>query len=94
MLATGGELSRRSILGAYTPVGESAPVAGEGLGEVVWHAFDVAVLGLGLPVLAFAALAARVFSGRDGDPRLRAFVSTSLAYAVLLVLQVGLFASV
>ena len=94
VLATGGELSRRSILGAYTPVGESAPVAGEGLGEVVWHAFDVAVLGLGLPVLAFAALAARVFSGRDGDPRLRAFVSTSLGYAVLLVLQVGLFASV
>jgi hypothetical protein len=93
-LATGGELSRRSILGAYTPVGESAPVAGEGVGEVVWHAFDVAVLGLGLPVLAFAALAARSLSGRDGDPRLRAFVSTSIGYAALLVLQVGLFASV
>jgi hypothetical protein len=93
-LATGGELSRRSIFGAYTPVGESAPVAGEGLGEIVWHAFDVAVLGLGLPALAFAALAARSFSGRDGDPRLRAFVSTSIGYAALLVLQVGLFASV
>ncbi|HEY1318473.1 MAG TPA: glycosyltransferase family 39 protein [Gaiella sp.] len=93
-LATGGELSRRSILGAYTPVGESAPVAGEGLSEIVWHAFDVAVLGLGLPVLAFAALAARAFSRREDDPRLRAFVATSLGYAALLVLQVGLFASV
>jgi hypothetical protein len=93
-LATGGELSRRSILGAYTPVGESAPVAGEGLGEIVWHAFDVALLGLGLPLLALAALAARSFSGRDRDPRLRAFVATSLGYAALLVLQVGLFASV
>jgi hypothetical protein len=93
-LAAGGELSRRSILGAYTPVGESAPIAGEGLGEIVWHAFDVAVLGLGLPLLALAALAARSLSGRDEDPRLRAFVATSLGYAVLLVLQVGLFASV
>jgi hypothetical protein len=94
VVATGGELTRRSILGAYTPVGESAPVAGEGLGEILWHAFDVAVLGLGLPVLAFAALAARVFTRRDPDPRLRAFVSTALGYAGLLVVQVGLFSSV
>ena len=87
-------LSRRSIFGAYTPVGESAPVSGEGLGEILWHAFDVGVIGLGLPVLAFAALAARVFSRRDPDPPLRAFVSTSLGYAALLVVQAGLFSSV
>jgi 4-amino-4-deoxy-L-arabinose transferase-like glycosyltransferase len=93
-VATGGELSRRSIFGAYTPVGESAPASGEGLGEILWHAFDVGVLGLGLPVLAFAALAARVFSRRDPHPPLRAFVSTSLGYAALLVVQVGLFSSV
>ncbi|HEY7178471.1 MAG TPA: hypothetical protein VH305_04790 [Gaiella sp.] len=94
VLATGGELTRRSVLGAYTPVGESAPVAGRGLGEILWHGFDVAVLGLGLPVLAFAALAGRSFSRRDDDPRLRAYVATSLAYAALLVVQVGLFSSV
>ena len=93
-VATGGDLSRRSIFGAYTPVGESAPVSGEGLGEILWHVFDVGVLGLGLPLLAFAALAARVFSRRDPDPPLRAFVSTSLGYAALLVVQVGLFSSV
>jgi len=94
VVAAGGELTRRSIFGAYTPVGERAPVAGEGLGEILWHAFDVAVLGLGLPVLALAALAARVFTRRDADPRLRAFVSTALGYTALLVVQVGLFASV
>ena len=94
VVATGGELTRRSILGAYTPVGESAPVAGEGLGEIVWHAFDVAVLGLGLPALAFAALARARVHRRDPDPRLRAFVSTALGYAALLVVQVGLFSSV
>jgi len=94
VVAAGGELTRRSILGAYTPVGESAPVAGEGLGEILWHAFDVAVLGFGLPVLAFAALAARVLARRDPDPRLRAFVATALGYTALLVVQVGLFSSV
>jgi hypothetical protein len=35
-----------------------------------------------------------VLSRRDTDPALRAFVSTALAYAVLLVVQVGLFAAV
>jgi hypothetical protein len=35
-----------------------------------------------------------VFSNRDHDPRLRAFVSTTLGYASLLVVQVGLFSSV
>jgi hypothetical protein len=92
--ATGGELSRRSILGAYTPLGETAPAGGHGLPEILWHTFDVGVLGLGVPVLALAALAARAFSRRDGDPRLRAFVSTTLGYAALLVVQVGLFSSV
>jgi hypothetical protein len=94
VVATGGDLSRRSILGAYTPLGETPPVGGHGLPQILWHAFDVAVLGLGVPLLALAALAARVFTRRDRDPRLRAFVSTTLGYAVLLVVQVGLFSSV
>ena len=51
------------------------------------------VLGLGLGALATAALAARVVSGRDRDPALRAFVSVTLAYVLLLVLQVGLFSA-
>ena len=94
VLAAGGELSTRRLLGAYTPVGEATGVGGERLQEVVWHAFDVSVLGLGATVLASAALAWMVLSRRDTDPALRAFVSTALAYAVLLVVQVGLFAAV
>ena len=46
------------------------------------------------PLLASAALAWTVLSRRDTDPALRAFVSTALAYAALLVVQVGLFAAV
>lgn len=90
--ATGG-LSLRGILGAYTPVGESPPASAGAVSEIAWHAFDVALIGLGVPVLAIAALTARAFSRRDADPRLRAFVCTALGYTALLVVQVGLFSA-
>jgi hypothetical protein len=94
MLAGGGELSTRRVLGAYMPVGEATGVGGERLHEVVWHAFDISVVGLGATVLSTAALAWMVLSRRDTDPALRAFVSTALAYTAFLVVQVGLFAAV
>src|SRR6188472_851167 len=47
IVATSGELSSRRLLGAYTPVGEAGVVAGGRLQEVLWHAFAIAVLGLG-----------------------------------------------
>jgi hypothetical protein len=94
-LFAGGELSSRRVLGAYTPLGESAPAAADRLGSITWHAFDVAVLGLGVAVLATAALALGVLTGRERDnPSLRAFVSVTLAYVSLLVVQVGLFSAV
>ena len=89
----GGELSSRRLLGAYTPVGQATPVASDQLAEIAWHAFGIAVIGLGVTVLATAALAFGVLTGRDRDPALRAFVSVTLAYVVLLVLQVGLFSA-
>ena len=66
---------------------ESGPAA------IGWHAFDVALLGLGLTVLATAALAARALTGHDRDPALRAFLAVTIGYATLLVLQVGLFSA-
>ena len=92
MLA-GGELSSRRLLGAYTPAGQATPGASDQLAEIAWHALGIAVIGLGITVLATAALAFRVLTGRDRDPALRAFISVTLAYVVLLVLQVGLFAA-
>ena len=88
----GGELSTERVLGAYTPIGEGAPVE-SGADAIAWHAFDVALLGFGVAALATAALAACVLSGRDTDPVLRAFVAVTLAYVGLLVLQVGLFSA-
>ena len=88
-----GGFSTESVLGAYTPVGDSAAVDRGGLTEILWHALDIAIIGLVLPVLAIAALAYRVFARRDDDPAVRAYVSVTLAYAGLLVVQVGLFSA-
>ena len=93
ILATGGELSTRRLLGAYTPVGQASGVSGDRFAEIAWHAFDVSVIGLGVTVLALVALTWVVLARHDTDPGLRAFVSTSVAYAFLLVVQVGLFAA-
>ncbi len=92
VVLSGGELSSRRLLGAYTPIGEGAQVE-SGLDAIGWHAFDVALLGLGLTVLATAALAARALAGHDRDPALRAFVAVTIGYVGLLVLQVGLFSA-
>jgi Dolichyl-phosphate-mannose-protein mannosyltransferase len=94
ILLTGGELSSRRLLGAYTPVGQAGATVAGRFHEIAWHAFDVAVLGLGVTVLAVAVLTLRVFAWRDRDPALRAFVAVTLAYIALLVVQVGLFAAV
>lgn len=93
VVVSGGELSSERLLGAYTPLGDRPPIAAGRLDEIAWHAFDLAVLGLGLGALAIAALAARAIFGRDRDPALRAFVSVTLAYLALLVVQVGLFSA-
>jgi hypothetical protein len=93
VVARHGELSAESVLGAYTPVGESTGVDAARLSAVAWHALDIAILGLAIPVLAIAVLAYVVFARTDTDPALRAFVAVALAYVSLLVVQVGLFSA-
>ncbi len=93
VVVRGGDLSAETVLGAYTPLGENTGVDSDRVLAVVWHAFDVAILGVAIPVLAIAALAFGVFARRDPDPSLRAYVAVTLAYVSLLVVQVGLFAA-
>ena len=93
VVARHGELSAESILGAYTPIGEEHRGRRGRLVAMAWHALDVAILGLAIPVLAIAVLAYVVFARRDTDPALRAFVAVALAYVSLLVVQVGLFSA-
>ena len=91
---TGGELSSRRLFGAYTPIGEETGVVSDRLGEIAWHLLDLAILGLGVASLATAALAGSVLSARERDPALRAYVSVTLGYLTLLVVQVGMFSAV
>lgn len=93
VVSTSGELSSRRILGAYTPIGQGTQAAASGLDQIVWHAFAVCILGLGVGALATAAVVAHVLRGRDRDPALRAFACVTLAYGGLLVVQVGLFSA-
>jgi hypothetical protein len=92
-LVAGGDLSSRRLLGAYTPLGEQTTAVAGQFGEVAWHAFGIAVLGLGVAALATSAVAAQVLSRRERDPALRAFVAVTLGYVSLLVVQVGLFSA-
>ena len=88
----GDGFSSRRLLGAYTPIGEGAQVE-SGPDAIAWHAFDIAILGLGVGLLATTALAGVVFARRDRDPALRAYVAVTVAYVGFLVLQVGLFSA-
>ena len=93
VVARGGELSAENVLGAYTPSARPPASTAIVCVAVLWHAFDIAILGFAIPVLAIAALALHMLARRDNDPALRAFVAVTLAYVTLLVLQVGLFAA-
>lgn len=94
VVLTGGELSSRRLLGAYTPIGEETGVVSDRLGEIAWHLLDLGILGLGVAALATAALAGSVLSARERDPALRAYVSVTLGYVTFLVVQVGMFSAV
>ena len=90
----GGDLSTRRLLGAYTPIGEATQTSADRLAAIAWHTLDVAILGLGVAALATAAVAWVALAGHDRSPALRAFVSVTVTYLGLLVVQVGLFSAV
>jgi hypothetical protein len=94
LILAGGDLSTRRLLGAYTPVGDATGASADRLAAIAWHALDVAILGLGVAALTTAAVVWVALAGRDRSPALRAFVSVTVAYIGLLVVQVGLFSAV
>ncbi len=98
VLATGwvvlsvGTGTWRSALGAYgTTIGSYD--AGRAASFVAWHAADVFLLCLGVPLVALGALVVEAVAGRLRGAPERALVAVSLSLCVWLVLQVGVFAS-
>ncbi len=94
-LTFGPGISWQDLLGAYGTLGATASSvsAGHIATSVLWHAADVAVLTLGLPVLATVVLVHGALRGREFDPAVQSFLAATSAYVVLLVCEVGAFAA-
>jgi 4-amino-4-deoxy-L-arabinose transferase-like glycosyltransferase len=85
--------SWQEVLGAYATVAEREYSLGRAAEFVAWHLADVALLTLGIPLLALLVLVVPALGGREGDPRVRAFLALAVAYVGLLAIEVGAFAS-
>jgi hypothetical protein len=83
--------SPQDLLGAYEPVGEAEYQVGEVLRYLVWHAAELTLYLLVIPVAATVVLVGRA---RSLDPALRAFLAATLALTVCVVPVVAAFASV
>jgi hypothetical protein len=59
----------------------------------VWSTGGLVLVSCAIPLLATAVLTALAFAEGEPDPAVRAFVATTVAYLVWLVLQVAVFAA-
>ena len=87
-LVGGGSLD--DLLGAYAPVGEASYGVGEVLEFLVWHAAELTLYLLVVPVAATVVL---VGKARSLDGPLQAFLAATVAITVCLVPVVAAFAS-
>jgi hypothetical protein len=84
------ERSLSDLLGAYSPVGEAAYDVGEAVRYLLWHAAELALYVLVIPLAATIVLVGRA---RTLDARLQAFLAATVALTVCLVPVVALFAA-
>jgi hypothetical protein len=79
------------LLGAYSPVGEARYEIVDVLRYLVWHAAELTLYVLVIPVAVLIVLVGRA---RSLDPPLRAFLAATVALVVCTVSAVAAFASV
>jgi hypothetical protein len=89
VLVVGGR-SLDDLLGAYSPVGEASYDVGKALEFLVWHAAELSLYVLVVPLAATAVLVARA---RSLDPPLQAFLAVTVAVTACLLPVVAAFAS-
>ena len=85
-----GGRSPQDLLGAYSPVGDVSYHAGDILRYLVWHAAELSLYVLVIPLAATIVLVGRA---RSLDARLQAFLAATVALTVCLVPVVAAFAS-
>jgi Dolichyl-phosphate-mannose-protein mannosyltransferase len=78
------------LLGAYAPVGERSYDIGEALRYLWWHAAELSLYVLVIPLAATVVLVARA---RSLDARLQAFLAATVSLTVCIVPVVATFAS-
>ena len=87
-------LGEGDTLGAYGTLAEAEEYSLSDLASsIAWQAGAVVILTVGVPLVALGVLAWELLRGRESDHGVRALVATALAYLVVTVVEVGVFAS-
>jgi hypothetical protein len=92
-LATLESFSWADMLGAYATLGEESALSARSLEQVVWHAAGVALITVGIPLLATSLLVVLALWRGEREARVASFLATAGAYTPLLVVQVAAFAA-
>ena len=90
-LVTGGI---GQTLGAYATLAEAGEYSlSDVFTYVAWQTGAVVIVTVGVPLVALGVLAWELLRGRESDAGVRALVATAVAYLVVTVVEVGVFAS-
>lgn len=82
------------LLGGYAPLAEAGEYSlGDVLQSLAWQTGAIALITVGVPLLALGILAWQTIRGAEPDARVRVLVASALSYAVVTLVEVGAFAS-
>jgi len=82
------------LLGAYAPLAEAGEYSvGDIAQSVAWQTGAVALVTVGIPLVALGILTWGVLRSHEADTRVRALVAAAVAYVGVTVVEVGVFAS-
>ncbi len=82
-----------TLLGGYDVVARRSYDVAEAARFVLYHAASVTILAGVIPVCALLVLAVGAARRGEPDPAVRAYLAVAVSFTVLLVLEVGVFAS-
>ena len=90
-LRHGGPLTK--VLGGYQAAGETGYGLGAALRFIVYHFGDVVLISGVVPFCALIVLTSIAATRGEDDPRVRAFLATTVALTFWVTVEVGVFAS-